>query len=354
MSAVHLVLGSGAKDAEYLAVEALCARYGLRVVSDDRAHGDRIPPDYLSECDIVLANLRKREIGEPDFRVIFELGIAHARRKKLYGYMPDSRDYIHRYPYGFLGKHGLPMDQYGLRYTTARTLGNLMYSVPTKIVSGGPDACVRMIYYDWIEQCKQRGQRITPQQDLRFSRGWQPGDAHLAYLAGYECFYPNDKEIGESMVRLCRRNGFAADYPTSPIDGLREVDFADLMNPLVGIGASFDHVQYKVLLSDITIANMNPYHGLLPDSGTVFELGMAAGLGQLCVCFYHERKDVLREQMPKNHGWLIDARQYDPDAYAQRLHKLFGADTAYVRGDFPDAVRYVRRVLKSMNMERTK
>ncbi len=348
MLSVHLSLGTDATDAEYAAAARLCEYYGFRVTSTERESGDAISADYLADCDVVIANLRKKEIGEPDFRVIFDLGIAHARRKKLYGYMPDSSDYIHRYPYGYLGKNGIPMDQYGLRYATARTLGNLMYSVPTKIIDGGLERCVKAVWYDWIEASKERGQRITPQRDRRFSRCWKKGDAHLAYLAGYECFYENREEIGARMVRLCRRNGFEADYPTSPIDGLRKVEFADLMNPLVGIGASFDHDQYKVLLSDIIIANLNPYHGLLPDSGTVFELGMAVGLGQLCVAFFSSGADVLREQMPKNHGWLVDRRQYDPDAYERRLRALFGSNTAYVRGAFPDAVRFVRRKLRKL------
>lgn len=348
MLSVHLSLGSDATDAEYFAVSRLCEHYGFRVTSTERESSDPISADYLAECDVVIANLRKKEIGEPDFRVIFDLGIAHARRKKLYGYMPDSVDYIHRYPYGYLDKNGIPMDQYGLRYATAFSLGNLMYSVPTKIVSGGPDQCVKMVWYDWIELSKERGQRITPRCDRRFSRCWQKGDAHLAYLAGYECFYRNRDEIGEDMVRLCRRSGFEADYPTSPIDGLREIGFTDLMNPLAGIAADFDKDQLKVLLSDIIIANLNPYHGLLPDSGTVFELGMAVGLGELCVSFFSSGSDILYEQMPQNHGWLVDRRQYDPDAYEQRLQQLFGSNTAYVRGSFNDAVCFVRRKLKNM------
>lgn len=347
MLSIHLALGTGVTEAEYLVAERLCARYGFRVVSTDRERGDVVPPDYLAECDVVIANLRKREIGEPDFRVIYELGIAHSRQKRLYGYMPDTRDIIHRHPYGFVDKRGLVLDSYGLRYATARTVGNLMYAVPTKIICGNLERCLRMVYYDWIEDCKLRGQRITPPKDERFSRRRAPDDPHLAYLAGFECFYLNGEQMGQEMIRECHKNGFRADFPPIPLDGMRQISFTELMNPLVGQGRDFDNDQCKLLLSDITIANVNPYHGLLPDSGTVFELGMAAGLGQLCVCFFSERRDVLRAQMPHARGWLEEKRDYDPDTYCHRLKEWFGQNTAYVRGDFVDAVRYVRRILKS-------
>lgn len=347
MLSIHLALGTGVTETEYLAAERLCTRFGFRVVSTDRERGDTVPPDYLADCDVVVANLCKREIGEPDFRVIYELGIAHSRQKRLYGYMLDTRDILHRHPYGFVDKRGLVLDSYGLRYSTAHTIGNLMYTVPTKIITGNLERCLRMVYYDWIEDCKQRGQRITPAQDNRFSRRREPDDPHLAYLAGFECFYLNGEQIGLEMIRECRKNGFAADFPPIPLEGMQEVSFAELMNPLVGQALDFDNDQCKILLSDITIANVNPYHGLLPDSGTVFELGMAAGLGQLCVSFFSERRDVLRVQMPRAHGWLEEKRDYDPERYYRDLLELFGRNTVYVRGDFVDAVRYIRRALKS-------
>lgn len=350
MWSVHLTLGQNAVEEDYLYAQALCEHYGFSVVSSDRERGSRTEADYMSQCDVVLANMRKSLIGEPDFHVIYELGIGFAKEKRLYGFMPDSRDYIHRWPFGHFGEDGTIQDQYELAYSTALTIGNLMYSVPTKIVEGDLALCVKTLWYDQIEALKERGQRITPLKDLRYSCRRKPGDPHLAYLAGYECFNSSRTTIGESMVHLCRKNGFDADYPTSPVNGLRKLDFADLMNPLVGIAASFDHDQYKVQCSDITIANVNPYHGLLPDSGTVFELGMAVGLGQLCVVYYHGSKDVLQERMLRPHGWLTDRRKYDPAQYEQILRALFRRDTAYVRGEFSDAVHYVKRKL---NKEKT-
>ena len=346
MQFIHLSLGKNGTEASYASAAAVCEHYGLHVVSTDRERGGKIGQDYMQACDTVIADLRKYEVGEPDPSIVFDLGIAFARQKKLYGYLLDDRNHLHRYPYAHFGPDGSIIDQYGLHYTTALTLGNLMYSVPAKMVSGDMDLCVKTVFYDEIERLKQRGQRITPMRDLRYSKHRKQTDSHLAYLAGYECFYLNETELGKQMVRLCRNSGFRADFPTSPVSGMRKLDFADLMNPLAGIAASFDHNQYKIQMSDIIIANLNPYHGLLPDCGTVFELGMAVGLGHLCVVFYNTERDALARQQSHSHGWLVDQRQYEPMKYEQSLRTLFQDNLHYVHGDFPDAVQYVRRTLK--------
>ena len=342
---VHLSLGRRASERDYIQAERLCEFYGFQVVSTGRDRGETLRPEYMETCDVVIADLRKWEAGEPEPGVVFDLGIGYGKRKRLYGFVSDARDLIHRYPYAYFGGHRFPMDQYGLRFTTAWSVGNLMYSVPTKIVEGGMELCVKTVWYDRIEALKQRGQRIQPLTDHRFKKRWIPGKGHKAYLAGYECFYENEEALGEVMICLCRENGFDADFPTRRIEGLKELTLEEQMDATVGMGATFDKNQYKILLSDIIIANMNPYHGLQPDMGTVFELGMAAGLGHLCVAFFSVDKDVLTQGMPRSRGWLVERRRYEPREYERYLRELFGDTPCYVRGTFSDAVRFVNNKL---------
>ena len=348
---VHLSLGQRAAEREYLQAERLCAFYGFRVVSSDRDRGDRLSPDYMEKCDVVVADLRKWEAGEPEPGVVFDLGIGYGKRKRLYGFVSDARDQIHRYPYAYFDGHRSIMDQYGLRYATAWSIGNLMYSVPTKIVEGGVEQCLKTLWYDQIERLKERGQRIRPQEDLRFQKRRSPKDGHLAYLAGYECFYENEELLGEVMICLCRESGFDAEFPTRHMEGLKELTLEEQMDVVVSMGATFDKNQYKILLSDIIIANMNPYHGLQPDLGTVFELGMAAGLGHLCVVFFSVDKDVLTQGMPRGYGWPAERRRYDPWEYEERLRKQFGSTPSYVHGTFSDAVCFVKNKLNKMEKE---
>lgn len=348
---IHLSLGSLAQEKDYLFAERLCHSYGFRVVSTDRDKAEQIPENYLEQCDAVIANLSKYEAGEPDPGVIFDLGMAFSRKKLLYGYSKDLRSHIHRYPYAHYGPNGELLDQYGLVYATALTPGNLMYTVPTKMVEGPIDQCIKTVYYDAIEQAKERGQRIVPRVDLRHSVRHKSGEEHCAYLAGFECFHLNERELGTQMVALCKSYGIDAVFPTSPIRGWKSLSFEEEMSPWIGISYYFDRDQYKVQTTDIIIANFNPYHGLVPDSGTAFELGMAVGLGHYCVAFYSADKDSLWSNIPEKHNWPVDPRSYDPEAYGRRLRAMFKNAAIYLSGTFEEAVRAVRLAINRSELD---
>lgn len=345
---VHLSFGALAEEGEYAFAARLCESYGFQVVSTDLDKKTVFPENYLENCDVVLAKLQKYQVGEPDPSVVLDLGMAFARQKRLYGYSTDNRDHIHRYPYACYGAYGDILDQYDLQYTTALSPGNLMYSVPTKIVEGRLEDCIKMLWYDEIERWKESGQRITPAQDLRHSLRFQKGQEHRVYLAGYECFYRHEHWQGDHMVALCAKYGIDADFPTDPIAGWPELSLMEQLSPMTGIAFAFDRDQCKVQTSDLLLANVNPYHGLLPDIGTVFEVGMAIALQHSCTVFFQEDCDVLWKQMPHPNPCPIDKRVYDPTAYEAYLHELFKNKTTYVRGTFEDAVRGIRLMLNRL------
>lgn len=88
------------------------------------------------------------------------------------------------------------------------------------------------------------------------------------YLAGPDVFYPDAKERFESMRRELAGLGFVA---VTPLDGEAgepsavEIYKANLI---------------KVANSQFVLANVNPFRGTEPDSGTVFEIGFAVALGK--------------------------------------------------------------------------
>lgn len=86
------------------------------------------------------------------------------------------------------------------------------------------------------------------------------------YLAGPDLFRPDFREWAERVGALCRREGHEA---LLPLDGT-QTDAADIYrNNLRLIGEA-----------DAVVANLNPFRGTEPDSGTCVEIGYALALGK--------------------------------------------------------------------------
>ncbi|MCR1811778.1 nucleoside 2-deoxyribosyltransferase [Sulfurospirillum sp. hDNRA2] len=104
------------------------------------------------------------------------------------------------------------------------------------------------------------------------------------YLAGPEVFLPNAVEIGERLKKCCRDYGFAGNFP--------------LDNVIVGSSPSEialkirEANQKMIQASDIVIANLSPFRGPEPDSGTVWEVGFAEGLGKTVVAYSNDRRSL--------------------------------------------------------------
>ena len=92
------------------------------------------------------------------------------------------------------------------------------------------------------------------------------------YLAGFDVFAPDARQRGAKMKMMCAEKGFAGLYPFD-----NEADNAqDIFAGNCGL----------IDQADIVIANLNPFRGAEPDSGTCFEVGYAHAKGKtdLRVC----------------------------------------------------------------------
>jgi len=85
------------------------------------------------------------------------------------------------------------------------------------------------------------------------------------YLAGPDVFEPNAKEIGKKLSKKCKKQGFK---PLFPLDN--EI-CAHTKKELSR--AIFKANKAMIESCDIVIANLNPFRGPEPDSGTVWEVG---------------------------------------------------------------------------------
>lgn len=104
------------------------------------------------------------------------------------------------------------------------------------------------------------------------------------YLAGPEVFLPNALEIGEALKRLCLEHGYEGLFP---LDNTITGD-----NPLEIATAIRLANQTMIHSCDIVIANLSPFRGPEPDSGTVWEVGFAQGLGKKVLAYSSDRRSL--------------------------------------------------------------
>jgi len=86
------------------------------------------------------------------------------------------------------------------------------------------------------------------------------------YLAGFEVFRPDAVELERSMKQLCEMYGFEG---ISPMDKHIEPQPTKELTA----AAIFEGNIKLIEKCDLIIANLNPFRGQEPDSGTVFECG---------------------------------------------------------------------------------
>lgn len=105
------------------------------------------------------------------------------------------------------------------------------------------------------------------------------------YLAGPDVFHPQAQERGLYLRRLCLEHGLEGLYP---LDN-------QLPRGLTGASAArwISAANMAMLRSaDAVLANLEPFRGLEPDSGTVFEVGMAVALGKPVWCHFPSTGDL--------------------------------------------------------------
>lgn len=92
------------------------------------------------------------------------------------------------------------------------------------------------------------------------------------YLAGPDVFEKDALQVGESLKALCREYGFEGLFP---LDNILEADDPKTLAEKIRLANVA-----LIRQADIVMANLNPFRGIEPDSGTVYEVGFAEALGK--------------------------------------------------------------------------
>ena len=104
------------------------------------------------------------------------------------------------------------------------------------------------------------------------------------YLAGPEVFLENGKDYGEMLKQKCLTAGF---------EGLFPLDNDAHGETLEELARNIREGNIELIKScDIVIANLSPFRGPEPDSGTVWEVGFAQALGKVVVGYSTDPRDL--------------------------------------------------------------
>lgn len=109
------------------------------------------------------------------------------------------------------------------------------------------------------------------------------------YLAGFDVFRPDAVAYGERLKQLCQQHGFTGLFP------LDNETPAGLEGPALAQWICQANLA-RIDQADLVMANVNPFRGMEPDSGTVFEMGYAHAKGKP-VWAYTDMDESLIDQL---------------------------------------------------------
>lgn len=160
------------------------------------------------------------------------------------------------------------------------------------------------------------------------------------YLAGFDVFLPDAVAHGERLKALAAAHGFEGLYPldNAPPAGLS--------------GAALARWIYQanvamIQRADLVMANLNPFRGAEPDSGTAFEVGYAVALGKP-VWGYTSQAGSVREQVAvgvaaDDAARAVDAQGFTVEDFGLNLNLMLACSARIVVGDAADCLARMAR-----------
>ena len=151
------------------------------------------------------------------------------------------------------------------------------------------------------------------------------------YLAGPDVFRPDALTWAEEARALLARHGHYALIPSDNNETSAEGIFR----------ANIEMISE----ADAVIANLNPFRGCEPDSGTCFEIGCATALGKQVIAYLADTRPQL-DKLAEFYGGTLarrEGRAVDPDGltienFELPVNLMLGISCQIVQGGLEDAV----------------
>lgn len=156
------------------------------------------------------------------------------------------------------------------------------------------------------------------------------------YIAGPLCFYKNGYGMWHALRKEAEFNGFKVALPNENV-----LDYEE-GNKRQFSAAIFKNCRDSMNQTTCIIANLENYRGLVPDGGTVYEMGMAYGKGAKLYGFTRDKRPA---RMKFGLGQYKGNDIYDLDGRVLAHKEIpFGpcivGSTKIIEGSFTDALKY--------------
>jgi nucleoside 2-deoxyribosyltransferase len=168
------------------------------------------------------------------------------------------------------------------------------------------------------------------------------------YLAGPEVFLPDALELGTRKKRLCSAYGFEGLFPLD--NEIAQIASGERVDRLI-----YQANERMIRQADFGICNLTPFRGVSADPGTVFEVGMLAGLGKRVFAYTNVAQSYVERTRLKEALIFDSERNIWRDADAMAVEDFGNADNLMIdwavaeHGGFPivrhDALSEVQRDL---------
>jgi nucleoside 2-deoxyribosyltransferase len=154
------------------------------------------------------------------------------------------------------------------------------------------------------------------------------------YLAGPDVFRPDAAHWAETARAICRDYGF---IPLTPLDH-PENQAEEIFHANLGL----------IREADLVVANLNPFRGAEPDSGTCFEMGVALALGKT-VYGYVAKKDTAAQRVARYQGCpplqdgdnLLDKNGLLIENFGLPLNLMLAVPATLVEGGLEECIREI-------------
>lgn len=147
------------------------------------------------------------------------------------------------------------------------------------------------------------------------------------YIAGPDVFRPDAEAWAETVRALCWRQGHDA---LIPLDGTHSTAAAIYRNNLRLIGEA-----------DAVLANLNPFRGAEPDSGTCVEIGYALALGKPVIGYARSLVPMRDRLCPISAGRCTDEAGWAVEDFGLPLNLMLAVPLRLECGGIEEALRAV-------------
>ncbi|ANN75763.1 nucleoside 2-deoxyribosyltransferase [Bordetella flabilis] len=165
------------------------------------------------------------------------------------------------------------------------------------------------------------------------------GRAYTLYLAGFDVFRPDAVAYGESLKAMCRQHGIEGLYP------LDNAGPAELRDRALAAWIYRSNIAL-IQRADGVLANLNPFRGAEPDSGTAFEVGYAVALGKPVWAYTRQAGSIVDQvAVAKSADGTrhVDAGGYTVEDFGMNLNLMLACSATVVVGDAAACLARVAR-----------